>query len=150
MNARFPPLVVTAAFGVLMWLLARSMPSMRFDFPGRHGVALALVALGTAISIAGVISFRRARTTTNPLRPDAASALVVTGIFTRTRNPMYLGFATTLLAWGAWLAHPAALLAVAGFVAWIDRFQIEPEEQALRALFGTQFELYRARVRRWI
>ncbi len=50
----------------------------------------------------------------------------------------------------AWLAHPVALLGVPGFVAWMNRFQIPAEERAIGALFGEEFEQYRARVRRWI
>ena len=149
-TTRFPPVAVTASFGLAMWLVAGAMPRLRFDFPGRRAVALALLVLGAAISLAGVIEFRRARTTTNPLRPDAASALVVTGIYTRTRNPMYLGFVVMLLAWCAWLAHPVTLLGIPGFVAWMNRFQIPAEERAIGALFGAEFERYCARVRRWI
>lgn len=133
-----------------MWLAARALPSMRCDFPARRAVALALLALGAAISLAGVVEFRRARTTTNPLRPGTASSLVVTGIYARTRNPMYLGFAVTLLAWSAWLAHPVGLLGFAGFVTWMNRFQIAAEERAIGALFGEDFARYRARVRRWL
>ena len=150
MTIRFPPVAVAASFGLAMWLAARALPMLRFDFQGRRAVALALLALGAAISLAGVIEFRRARTTTNPLRPAAASSLVVTGIYTRTRNPMYLGFAVALLAWSAWLANPVTLLGIAGFVAWMNRIQIVAEERAIAALFGEEFERYRSRVRRWI
>jgi protein-S-isoprenylcysteine O-methyltransferase Ste14 len=147
---RLPPVAVAVSFGLAMWLVARALPMLRFDFQGRRAAALALLALGAGISLAGVIEFRRARTTTNPLRPGAASSLVVTGIYTRTRNPMYLGFAVTLLAWSTWLAHPVTLLGIAGFVAWMNRFQIVAEETAIAALFGAEFERYRNRVRRWI
>jgi len=147
---RFPPLAVAMSFGIAMWVVARALPSLRCEFLGRCPTALALFALGAAISLSGVIAFRRARTTTNPLRPDAASALVVTGIYTRTRNPMYLGFVVMLLAWCAWLAHPVTLLGIPGFVAWMNRYQIPAEERAIGALFGDEFEQYCARVRRWI
>ena len=147
---RFPPLALAISFGIAMWIVARALPSLRWEFPGRRPVALALFALGAAVSLAGVIAFRRARTTTNPLRPHAASALVVTGIYSRTRNPMYLGFVVMLLAWCAWLAHPVALLGIPGFVAWMNRLQIPAEERAIGALFGEEFERYRGRVRRWI
>ena len=147
---RFPPLAVATSFGIATWVVASTLPALRCDFIGRRPIALGLFALGVAISLAGVIAFRRARTTTNPLRPDAASALVVTGIYTRTRNPMYLGFVLMLLAWCAWLAHPVTLLGIPGFVAWMNRFQIPAEERAIGALFGAEFERYCARVRRWI
>ncbi len=149
-TTRFPPVAVTASFGLAMWLVAGALPMLRRDFPGRRAAALALLVLGSAICIAGVIEFRRARTTTNPLRPGAASSLVVTGIYTRTRNPMYLGFAVMLLAWSVWLAHPVTLLGIAGFVGWMNRLQIVAEERAIGALFGEEFERYRNRVRRWI
>jgi len=147
---RLPPLAVAMSFGIAMWVVARALPSLRCEFLARRPIALALFALGAAISLAGVIAFRRARTTTNPLRPDAASALVVTGIYARTRNPMYLGFVFMLLAWCAWLAHPVTLLGIPGFVAWMNRLQIPAEERAIGALFGPEFELYCTRVRRWI
>ena len=147
---RMPPLAIAASFGLAMWLVARALPTLRIDFPARQAVALALLALGLAVSLAGVLEFRRARTTTNPLRPSAASSLVITGIYTRTRNPMYLGFAVALLAWSAWLGHPVSLLGMAGFVAWMNRFQIVAEERAISASFGEEFERYRNRVRRWI
>lgn len=150
MTPRLPPVAVAASFGLVMWVIARALPGLVFDFPGRAVVAPALLALGAAISLAGVTAFRRARTTANPLRPDAASSLVVSGIYARTRNPMYLGFAVTLLAWSAWLAHPVTLLGIAGFIAWMNRFQIVAEERAIGALFGADFERYRSRVRRWI
>lgn len=113
-------------------------------------LAVALALLGLAIDIAGVLSFRRARTTVNPLRPANSSALVTSGIYRHTRNPMYLGMATLLAAWATWLGTPWALFGIVAFVAWITRFQIIPEERVLANLFGADFAAYRARVRRWI
>jgi protein-S-isoprenylcysteine O-methyltransferase Ste14 len=90
------------------------------------------------------------RTTTNPLKPANASALVVRGIYRVTRNPMYLGLAALLAAWAIYLSSLAALAVLPLFVLYINRFQIAPEERALRSRFGAEFEAYRARVRRWI
>jgi protein-S-isoprenylcysteine O-methyltransferase Ste14 len=63
---------------------------------------------------------------------------------------MYLGLALLLLALVLWWADPLGLLAVAVFCAWMTQFQIKPEERALHARFGAEFERYRARVRRWL
>ena len=63
---------------------------------------------------------------------------------------MYLGFALLLLAWGLFLENLAALLGVAAFVLYMNRFQIAPEERALEARFGAEYSRYCARVRRWI
>lgn len=63
---------------------------------------------------------------------------------------MYLDFATALVAWSIFLAWPPALLGVLGFVLYMNRFQIGPEERALARLFGNDFAQYCTRVRRWI
>jgi protein-S-isoprenylcysteine O-methyltransferase Ste14 len=63
---------------------------------------------------------------------------------------MYLGMATLLLAWAVYLSNVAALAGLALFVAYMNRFQIAPEERALRARFGQDFEAYCRRVRRWL
>lgn len=110
----------------------------------------ACLAVGLAIGLAGVRSFRSAGTTVNPLKPDGSSALVVNGIFRRTRNPMYLGLLLLLLGWGLYLANPFALLLVVAFPPYMNRFQIRPEERALEAAFGQAFTEYRRRVRRWL
>ena len=109
-----------------------------------------LIGAGLLFVLAGGISFRRARTTVNPLKPEAASALVTSGIYRYTRNPMYVGFALWLLAWGLYLASPLVLLGVLGFVLYMNRLQIAPEERALGRLFGADFAAYRQRVRRWL
>ncbi|MCY1554728.1 hypothetical protein D9M68_913200 [compost metagenome] len=63
---------------------------------------------------------------------------------------MYLGFAIALVAWSIYLASFVALLGVAGFMLYMNRFQIGPEEEALASLFGEDFATYRTRVRRWL
>ncbi|AGI24237.1 hypothetical protein H681_11835 [Pseudomonas sp. ATCC 13867] len=143
---RIPPPLVAIILGALMWLLARPLPPLG----SRLWLALPVLLAGIAVCLAGVLSFRRARTTVNPLKPETASSLVVAGIYRHTRNPMYLGFAIVLLAWSIALASLSAVLGVAAFVLYMNRFQITPEEQALRHLFGAEFEAYCGRVRRWV
>jgi protein-S-isoprenylcysteine O-methyltransferase Ste14 len=133
-----------------MWLVARISPSLAVNLPGRLVAALALAAAGAAVALAGVAEFRRVRTTVNPLRPEKASALVTSGVFRWTRNPMYLGLALALLGWAAFLAHPLGVLGVPAFVVWMSRWQIPSEERALEALFGEECARYRTRVRRWL
>jgi protein-S-isoprenylcysteine O-methyltransferase Ste14 len=145
-----PPVAALLCVAVPMWLVARLAPALALDLPGRRTVALVLAAAGAAVALAGVVEFRRARTTVNPLRPERASALVVSGIFRWTRNPMYLGLTIALLGWAGYLAHPLAALGVPAFVAWMNRSQIPREERALEQLFGAEFAQYRTRVRRWL
>ena len=147
---RVPPVALFLVIGLLMWMISAWLQSWRITLPGRTVVAVLLLLAAGAIGIAGVRAFGRARTTVDPLRPQKASALVTSGIYRRTRNPMYVALAIALLAWTVWLAHPLALLGVAAFVAWMNRYQIAPEERALRALFGAEFERYCSEVRRWL
>ena len=151
MDNRIPPPLVAALFGLLMGCAARYLPgAVALTIEWRIGLALVVLLAGVAICLAGVLSFRRAHTTVNPLKPETASALVSSGVYRYKRNPMYLGFATVLIAWSILLAWPPALLGVLGFVMYMNRFQIGPEERALARLFGREFAQYCSQVRRWL
>lgn len=147
---RVPPLLVWGGFGLLGWLAAFLSRALSIDYPGRPWVTGACVIGGLVFALSGVASFRRARTTVNPMKPDATTALVVSGIYRVTRNPMYLGFLLFLVAEIAWLANPVACLTAPLFVLYLNRFQILPEEDFLRAQFGPEYDVYVARVRRWL
>lgn len=125
-------------------------PALDFDFPWRVPFAIVVAAIGAALDVLGMVHFLRARTTFNPLKPESASALVTSGVFRFTRNPMYLGMATMLAGWAVYLSNVAAFAGLPLFVAYINRFQIAPEERALAVRFGDEFAAYRARVRRWL
>ncbi len=88
--------------------------------------------------------------TVNPTNPVASTALLVCGVYRLTRNPMYLGFALLLLALAVWLGKMSALLLVPLFMAYLQHFQIRPEEDALHARFGASFDTYCQQVRRWL
>jgi protein-S-isoprenylcysteine O-methyltransferase Ste14 len=148
LELRVPPLVVFACVGALMAGAAWVLPVFAFSLP--WPLAAVAAAAGIVVGIAGVLQFRRARTTVNPLKPDEASALVSGGIYRWTRNPMYLGMALVLLGWGLYLGNFGALVLVGAFVSYIGRLQIDPEEVALEARFGEAFSTYRKRVRRWL
>ncbi|MGV8843861.1 MAG: methyltransferase family protein [Pseudomonas sp.] len=147
---KIPPPIVTTVFALLMWLVARYGLVLDVTYSARVLLALLLMAVAVCFSMAGVLSFRQAQTTVNPLKPESASALVRSGIYQYSRNPMYVGFALLLLAWVCFLASPLALLGVPGFILYMNRFQISPEERALTTLFGREFQAYQAQVRRWL
>ncbi|CEA03946.1 isoprenylcysteine carboxyl methyltransferase [Pseudomonas saudimassiliensis] len=147
---RVPPLLVVGLIALLMSLAASKLPDIELAWTARLTFALSVLFLGLGVCLFGVLSFRRACTTVNPLQPQQASELVEAGIYRYSRNPMYLGFAIILTAWALILVSPLALLGVVVFVLYMNRFQIAPEERALEALFGESFVRYRVRVRRWI
>ena len=147
---RIPPPIVAAIFGLAMWWIStRASRIEAGEFSLVIG-ASAIALIGAFFCIAGVVSFRRAKTTVNPLKPETASSLVTSGIYQVSRNPMYVGFALFLVAWAVYLASPWTGVGVLVFVLYITRFQIVPEERALSALFGIEFESYKSKTRRWL
>lgn len=150
LELKIPPPVVALATALAMWLLARLPPSLEAVPAARLVAIVGLAAVGAAFSLAGVVAFRRAKTTVNPLKPESASALVSAGVYQITRNPMYVGLLFLLLAWAAFLWSVWPWLGPLGFAAYIGRFQITPEERVLAGLFGAEYAQYKARVRRWL
>ena len=133
-----------------MWLLGCAV----LTWLGRDMLALPswagtlLVVLGLALMAAAVWEMRAQRTTVIPHM--APNALISSGIFAHTRNPIYLGDALILaglaLRWDA----PVGLLLVPVFMAIIQTRFIHAEEARLAAAFPDAFATYKARVRRWI
>jgi protein-S-isoprenylcysteine O-methyltransferase Ste14 len=151
LELKVPPVAWFVAAAAAMWLLGMLMPIGAFSFPGQLLVASLLLLAGGLLGLAGVRAFLRAGTTANPMEPTRVSRLVVNGIYRHTRNAMYLALLLALIAWGVWLGNLVALLLVAGsFVLVMNRWQIQPEERALEALFGEEFRAYKRQVRRWL
>lgn len=149
LELKIPPPLVAFLTGLLMWVASKLVAPVTLPRALRIGIAVALACLGAAIALAGVVEFRRARTTVNPLTPGAAAVLVRGGVFRFSRNPMYLGLLLCLVAWAVYLSNLLALFVVPLFVLYMNRFQIAPEERALTALFGDAYAAYRQGVRRW-
>jgi protein-S-isoprenylcysteine O-methyltransferase Ste14 len=147
---KLPPLALVVIVAVLMWIVSAVTPKFDFYLPAKYLWAVSLALIGTATCLAGVVSFRQAKTTVNPMKPDSTSSLVVSGIYKHTRNPMYVGFALVLLGWATFLSNLAALAFVPVFIVYMDRFQIRPEEDVLASLFPHEYPTYRTKVRRWI
>ncbi|SFR56706.1 Protein-S-isoprenylcysteine O-methyltransferase Ste14 [Pseudidiomarina maritima] len=149
LELKIPPVVVVLAIAGLMAATSHLLPMDAWHFTDAKALAFALVTAGAFIAVAGVIAFRQAKTTANPMNPNASSALVVSGIYRFTRNPMYLGFLLALAGWGVWLASLPALLWLVVYILFINRYQIIPEERILEEKFGPSFIAYRKQVRRW-
>jgi protein-S-isoprenylcysteine O-methyltransferase Ste14 len=133
-----------------MWAAGEIPPTLPMPNLLRLSLVAGLVAAGAAVALGGVWSFRRARTTVNPLKPETSASLVTSGVYSFTRNPMYLGMALVLLAWAIFLSSVWMLAGPLLFALYITRYQIIPEERVLDRLFGAPFAEYRKRVRRWL
>ncbi|MDR4518459.1 MAG: isoprenylcysteine carboxylmethyltransferase family protein [Nitrosomonas sp.] len=132
----------------MMWLTAKFSPFLSIK-QIHASIPLFMVIAGVILILMSSVSFLRQKTTLNPMKPESSSVLIKTGLYQYSRNPIYLGLATILLGWGLYLNNIVALLCIAGFVYYMNRFQIEPEEETLGKIFGVQFDEYKGRVRRW-
>jgi protein-S-isoprenylcysteine O-methyltransferase Ste14 len=150
LELRVPPLLLAIVLGLAMWIVDLQWPAFTHGSTLRTVIAMLIALLGVAVVCSAVVGFRRARTTVDPTRPGAASAIVMRGIYRMTRNPMYLGFLLWLLGWNVFLGNVALAVFPVVFVLYMNRFQIAPEERALRARFGEPYEAYLRAVRRWI
>lgn len=150
LELKVPPPVVTALVVMAMWGISLATPSLEVSGVPRTAIAVALALIGFGIDVAGAVSFRRAKTTINPMKPEATSALVTAGIYRMSRNPMYVGILFVLIAWTVYLSNVWALMGPVAFVLYINRFQIAPEERTLAARFGDAYSDYKHAVRRWL
>lgn len=150
MKTKIPPPIFLVIAGVIMWGVARSPISIPFEIPYALIIAILLAVLGVSIGLVSFRQFRAFGTTVDPLNPEKASTLVQSGIFGRSRNPMYVGLMLILGGWAIWLGSLGNLLVLLGFFFAITELQIKPEETALEALFGAEYDDYRNRVRRWL
>ena len=142
------PPVWLAGFLVLSWGTARAVPGLTMAGTWMRWPGAALVLSGLALMVLAVVQMARHRTTVIPHRQP--SAMVSTGVFAISRNPIYVGDALILtgatLWWGAILALP--LTAVFMWLIW-QRF-IKPEEAVLHARFAKDFEDWSKTTRRWL
>ncbi|BCA52955.1 conserved membrane protein of unknown function [Nitrospira sp. KM1] len=147
---KVPPVLLVFVVAGLMWFAKTIWPELNFKFPGRTLLSVGVTLIGAAVIVSAYVSFQRVGTTVNPMKPESSSALVRSGIYAWSRNPMYVGFLLILIAWALLLSNATAFVFLPGFLLYMNRFQIEPEERALFSTFGQHFTAYAARVRRWI
>jgi protein-S-isoprenylcysteine O-methyltransferase Ste14 len=145
---KIPPLAQLALCAGIATLLAAFAPLVALN--ASIWLVASVSLTGTVFLLPAVVSFVRHKTTVNPQSPEATTTLVTSGIYSVTRNPMYVGMLILLIAFVLWLGALSAVLAVVAFFVIIDRFQIRGEEQALTQIFGKPFQVYAERVPRWL
>lgn len=116
--------------------------------PLNYWIGIPLMLAGLGLAAAGSREFRRRGTNIHTFRkPDV---LVTDGVFSFSRNPMYLGFALALLGFAIKLCTPLVFAVVAGFVLVVDLWYMRFEERVAAEVFGEPYEAYRRATRRWI
>jgi protein-S-isoprenylcysteine O-methyltransferase Ste14 len=142
MNNKIPPPIITLICGLGIYLSRSLFPTYNHTSTDMIGVSFLLLGIITLIT--AVLSFKRQSTTVNPLQPEKASSLVISGIFKYSRNPMYLGMLLILLS------MTIKFNFIGGILMIFTKFQIIPEEIVLERLFGDEFTRYKKKTRRWI
>jgi protein-S-isoprenylcysteine O-methyltransferase Ste14 len=133
---------------LLMVFLHRILPwAQVLEVPyNQAGIIVAGLSLGLGAWAAAL--FRRAGTNIRPFMPS--TALVVSGPYKFTRNPMYLGMSGILLGAAVFMGSLTPFVVIPAFMALIAERFIIPEEAKLEAAFGRDYLDYKARVRRWL
>ena len=148
METKIPPPIVTLVFGLSIYYSRGIFQVIEIKHSFYFGILLML--LGFVILISTVRLFRKDKTSLNPLSPEQATKLVTDGIFKYSRNPMYLGMALVLGSIAVFFNLIGGIILIALFCAYITKFQIFPEEKAMRDLFPDDFDKYTKATRRWI
>src|SRR4051812_40737401 len=139
-----------------IWLIALVVLALAVDMALKVAmlfqykpIGIALIVLGAALSGWGRLTFSRQRAEIIPAS-ETHSALVESGPFAFTRNPMYLGI--VIVAIGAALTAGTWLMWLVPIVIFVlDNFVIIPfEERSVERARGDAYRAYKARVRRWI
>tara|TARA_B100001287_G_scaffold186938_1_gene157756 strand:- start:117 stop:563 length:447 start_codon:yes stop_codon:yes gene_type:complete len=148
MDNKVPPPIVTFICGLAIYF-SKSFFNEFFSY-SNNIISLFLLILGLVVFLSAVKSFRKQKTTVNPLEPRQASSLVTSGIFKFSRNPMYLGMLIILLSLSFKFNLIGGMTISLFFYIFITKFQIIPEEAAMNELFGNEFINYSNKTKRWI
>ena len=111
-----------------------------------YGIALIVIAL--LLAAWSLYEFYKADTDVRPDKPD--SALLTSGPYRLTRNPLYIVLTLAQLTVSIWLNNLWIVLLVIPSVIVISRYAIAREERYLQTLFGQPYMDYKKRVRRWL
>ncbi len=143
-----PPVWLLAAV-ILTWLQSRYL-SLGLSLDGWFTDLLSglLIGGGIILAVLAIAEFRRFKTTVLP--HQTPSSMVQTGIFKRSRNPIYLGDVLILAGLILWFDAVLSLILIPMFVWVLERRFILPEEDRLRRTFRADFARYERQTRRWI
>lgn len=150
LRLKIPPVVYGLAAVAIIWLCNAFTPLYHVQFAYQNNFARALVVIGMAVALSGILTFVKLRTTIHPNHPNKTSSLATIGIYKYSRNPMYLGILLNLLGIVLYFGALSSIVAIWIFVSCMTKYQIVPEEVALQEKFGESYTHYLQNVRRWL
>ncbi len=144
-----PPLLMALCIGV--GFVARHfkrLPLFPEDHPLRRPIYIALFTIAVTILAAAIGQFISHKTHPSPYKPTAA--VVVVGVYSFTRNPIYVAFLLTVLGFAVAANSAWFLLSAVALFVLLHFGVVKREEHYLSAKFGSSYDDYRGRVRRWL
>ena len=148
MKTKIPPPILALIMIVIIYLSSLTVETFTFSYQTVLGVLVVAIGLGCAVPSFRL--FAKNKTTISPFTPSETTALVTSGMYRYSRNPMYLGLVLLTIAatifFGTWLG----IVIVVAFIFLLNLLQIIPEEEALLDIFGEEYVEYKKKARRWI
>ncbi|PJC87789.1 hypothetical protein CSW98_01285 [Vibrio sp. HA2012] len=146
---KIPPVFLFIATGGVMYGLHAVGLSLFVPFPMRF-VFFAVCFFASGIfGLGGIYEFRKHKTSVHPVDLHKAVKVVDSGMFSFSRNPMYVGLLLLLTGYAYYLQDLISVGLCGLFVWYMNRFQITPEERHLEQKFGQEYLDYKQKVRRW-
>ena len=145
---KIPPPFIAAGNIFLFYLSTFLIPS--FEFTGQTILGVLIGLEGVIIIFVAIRLFRKNQTTINPFKAHETSRLITSGIYSFTRNPMYLGLSSIQVAFGIYLGAYVSIFLIPCFIIYITNKQIIYEEETLKKEFKDEYLNYLRSVRRWI
>jgi protein-S-isoprenylcysteine O-methyltransferase Ste14 len=145
---RFPPPLLPLGFSAVAWWLQQSAPLTIGDAAFLQVTGIAVLALCALLAVIALIQFRRAHTHVEPWQPT--TAIIDSGLFRYSRNPIYLAFCLATLGCGLLFNSWWGIIAVLPVALLLQALVIRKEEAYLAARFGDTYLDYKRRVRRWL
>jgi len=125
-------------------------PILHFSLPIRLTLVLVLIFIASTIGVLALYDFYKHNTTYHPHTPEKTTTVVDSGIYSYSRNPMYLALVLVLISFALYLENSASFTVIPAFIWYITKYQIKPEERILTTLFNDDFQRYCTKVRRWL
>ena len=148
MNNKIPPPIIAlvCALGILF-----SKPFFReYSNVNNSSISILFFLIGIACFFFAIKLFNKHNTTISPLKPEKATSLIVSGIYMYSRNPMYLGMLFILISISIRFYIICGIISISTFIIYITKFQIIPEEEQLKRIFGEKFLNYKKKTRMWL
>ena len=147
MKTLIPPPIVTIVF---LFVIFFTKDFFRFSVMLPSSLGFIIILAGLLIIFIAARQFKAVNTTINPIKPENASVLVSKGIFSYSRNPMYLGMLLIIIGFSIIHNFLAIIVIMPIWIIYMTYFQIIPEEETMEILFKENFVNYCKKTRRWI